>query len=229
MPDGDNNAVSLKLPQFWTQQPEVWFVQAEAQFHVRNITADDTKYHYVVAALDQDTASRILDLLQHPPAAHKYQNIKDRLLKSFGLSELQRANRIIDMPDLGDEAPSVLMDKMLALMGDHDPCFLFRQLFLRRMPEDIRTTLVHSKITDPKELGEAADRLWQARQSQASVVRRPKTEKFPSTPAAARDPSLCFYHNKFGPNAWKCRAPCKYAGTQPTAIPPPGNALANRQ
>ncbi len=57
-------AVSLKLPHFWPQQPEVWFTQAEAQFHTRNITADDTKYYYVVSALDQTTASRLIDLLQ---------------------------------------------------------------------------------------------------------------------------------------------------------------------
>ena len=46
------NAVSLKLPAFWTSQPKVWFQQSEAQFAWRNITADDTKYYYVVAALD---------------------------------------------------------------------------------------------------------------------------------------------------------------------------------
>ena len=32
--------------------------QAEAQFAVRNITADNTKYYYVVAALDQATAHK---------------------------------------------------------------------------------------------------------------------------------------------------------------------------
>jgi len=62
------NAVSLKLPTFWTSQPEIWFTQAEAQFHVRGITADTTKYYYVVAALDQPTAGRLLDALQSPPS-----------------------------------------------------------------------------------------------------------------------------------------------------------------
>ena len=59
MPGGDKpdqqNAVSLKLPTFWASQPQVWFEQAEAQFHIRQITADDTKYYYVISALDQDT------------------------------------------------------------------------------------------------------------------------------------------------------------------------------
>ena len=46
----EKHAVSLKLPTFWTSQPEVWFAQAEAQFNLRCITSDDTKYFYVVAA-----------------------------------------------------------------------------------------------------------------------------------------------------------------------------------
>ena len=51
----NENAVALKLPPFWISQPRVWFQQAEAQFALRNITAHDTKYFYVVAALDQET------------------------------------------------------------------------------------------------------------------------------------------------------------------------------
>ncbi|KFD56700.1 hypothetical protein M514_02376 [Trichuris suis] len=34
------NAVSLKLPTFWTSQPQVWFEQVEAQFNLRQISAD---------------------------------------------------------------------------------------------------------------------------------------------------------------------------------------------
>ena len=30
----ETNAVAIKLPTFWAQQPEVCFLQAEAQFHI---------------------------------------------------------------------------------------------------------------------------------------------------------------------------------------------------
>ena len=63
----EENAVALKLPAFWAAQPQVWFAQAEAQFGIKNVTKDATRYYYVVAALDQHTAGRLVDSLSKPP------------------------------------------------------------------------------------------------------------------------------------------------------------------
>ena len=63
-------AVSLKLPGFWTIHPRVWFQQTEAQFVLRQITADNMKYFYVVAALDQDFAQKVSDVLEYSPSNH---------------------------------------------------------------------------------------------------------------------------------------------------------------
>ena len=52
------DALALNLPAFWSAQPAVWFAQADAQFKVRGIKDDSTKYYYVVAALDQQTIGR---------------------------------------------------------------------------------------------------------------------------------------------------------------------------
>ena len=73
----EEHAVSLKLLTFWTHQPQVWFTQAEAQFSLRRITKDDTKYFYILTALDQQTATRLLDLISHTPADDKYKTLKD--------------------------------------------------------------------------------------------------------------------------------------------------------
>ena len=218
------NAVSLKLPTFWAQEPNTWFIQAEAQFNIRNITADETKYHYIVASLDQQTASRIRNLLQNPPQDDKYGALKARLLKTFSQSETQRANQLIDLPDLGDETPSMLMDKMLALLGDHNPCFLFRQLFLRRLPEDIRTILVHSKIEDARDLAEAADGLWHTRNSNAQTmaVQRKKNKHF-THDQVTKNPDWCYFHNLYKEKARTCKPPCSFQSREQ------GNDQAGRQ
>ena len=83
----EEHAVALKLPTFWTSQPEVWFVQAEAQFQLRGIAADSTKYYHVLAVLDQETATRLLDLVSRPPSENKYEQLKARLLETFGRRE----------------------------------------------------------------------------------------------------------------------------------------------
>ena len=88
------HAVSLKLPTFWTSQPQVWFAQAEAQFNIRGITVDETKYFYVLSALDQDTATRLLDLISLPLPDSKYAALKERLLDTFGLSKQERSSRL---------------------------------------------------------------------------------------------------------------------------------------
>ena len=68
------DAVALKLPTFWASQPEVWFAQTEAQFNLCAIVADDTKYYYVIAALGQETAARLVDLIGQPPGVDKAQS-----------------------------------------------------------------------------------------------------------------------------------------------------------
>ena len=58
--------LSVKLPSFWTDSPEVWFLQAEEQFENKGITVLRTKFTHCVAALPQDVACRLLDLVRAP-------------------------------------------------------------------------------------------------------------------------------------------------------------------
>ena len=46
------HAVALKLPIFWAAQPKIWLSLAEAQFALREITKETTKFYHVVSALD---------------------------------------------------------------------------------------------------------------------------------------------------------------------------------
>ena len=126
------NTVSLKLPTFWTSQPEAWFAQAEAQFNLQSIAADDT--FYVLASLDQQTTMHLLDLISRPPTENMYEMLKESLIDTFGLSKCERASHLLHFLPLGDSKPSTLMDEMLALLRDHPPCLLFMQLFLERFP-----------------------------------------------------------------------------------------------
>nr|CAB3260873.1 uncharacterized protein LOC100176143 [Phallusia mammillata] len=220
------NAVAVKLPTFWTAQPRVWFQQAEAQIALKSIKGDLTKYYYVVSALDQDTANRLIDLLENPPEADKYETIKARLVETFCLSRPQRAMRLLHMPPLGDRMPSALMDDMLALLGDAKECFVFQQLFLERLPEYIRTRLSGEEISESRLLARKADAIWSGNQTPTEPAlsnvrrngfspdqhkKRGRKSRSASPQAMPDSKSLCFYHRRFGRDAIKCRHPCALA------------------
>ena len=81
--------VSLKLSTFWTDSPEVWFIQAEAQFEVKRITVSQTKFNHCLAVLPQDVACRLLDLVR-APLADPYEALRSRLIQMYTLSDFQR-------------------------------------------------------------------------------------------------------------------------------------------
>ena len=61
-------AVAVKLPPFWPESAEVWFAHAEAQFNIKGISSSTTKFYHCVAAMSQEEASQLLDLIRTPPA-----------------------------------------------------------------------------------------------------------------------------------------------------------------
>ena len=40
------NTVSVKVPAFWPESAEAWFVQVEAQFALKGVTASSTEFYY---------------------------------------------------------------------------------------------------------------------------------------------------------------------------------------
>jgi len=50
MADAAIAAVAVKLPPFWPEDPHTWIQQVEAQFVIRGITVDSTKFYHIVAA-----------------------------------------------------------------------------------------------------------------------------------------------------------------------------------
>ena len=88
------NTVSVKVPAFWSDSPEAWFVQVEAQFALKGGTASSTKFYYCVSSFNQETANQVLDLIESPLSSNPYEALKNRLLKLFALDDYQRYEAI---------------------------------------------------------------------------------------------------------------------------------------
>ena len=67
------NPTAVKLPSFWQGNPEVWFIQVESIFTTRNpaVTMQQTKFEYVIQALDNSTAERGQNIILDPATLFK--------------------------------------------------------------------------------------------------------------------------------------------------------------
>merc|ERR1712024_77694 len=154
-------AASLKLPEFWTDKPEVWFARVESQFGTKQITVDKTKFDYVISSLDNATAGEVEPILKTPPAADKYDALKAALLAAFGKTQAQKDSELLAIMGLGDMKPTALLRRLQSL--NSDPATLFRAHFLALLPSEVRSVLAGQEIADISDLAKAADRVMEAR------------------------------------------------------------------
>ncbi|XP_035224870.1 uncharacterized protein LOC118197470 [Stegodyphus dumicola] len=109
--------VSVKIPPFWAEKPEIWFYQVEAQFSICGITAEETKFNYLVSQLEAKFVESLWDIISDNSKT-KYTAAKERLLNTFKESENKRLQRLLTGIDLGDSKPSQLLQKMRNLTTD---------------------------------------------------------------------------------------------------------------
>lgn len=102
-------------------------MHVEAQFALRGVLADDTKYHHVVALLDPLSTRRVMTLLWDPPTRGKYTALKALLLRRYSLSDAKQEKKLL----------------FLSLQMD-DGGFLFTHVFLQQMP--VRGGLANSPL-----------------------------------------------------------------------------------
>ena len=72
----------MKLPAFWTEESELWFAQAKAQFGTKNVTTEVHKFNNVVVQLDTKTAALASDIIKADPREdnNPYVKLKKRIL-----------------------------------------------------------------------------------------------------------------------------------------------------
>ncbi|XP_053698895.1 uncharacterized protein LOC128745849 [Sabethes cyaneus] len=231
-------SVSVKLPEFWRTDPEMWFALAEAQFILANVTKDDTKFYHIVAKVDQTVICHIADLVSNPPADQKYQALKARLTSRFALSPQARLEKLLGAADLGDMRPTHLLAKMQEVSASLNVNEeLLKMLFLKRMPPNIRPVLTISDGSLAK-IAEMADKLVDEPQAAAvstssssnamdeidylkeqvevlsAEIRRLKLNPVPgrsrSSSRSRNSNVLCWYHQKYGDKAQHCKQPCNF-------------------
>ena len=155
------DSVAIRLPNFWMAEPEIWFMQVEANFENRHpkITVDYTKFTHVLQALPQE----VLSDCQHALLAggdDRYGTLKAALIKAYGKSRAKKNAELLALNSksgmLGDRKPSTFLMKIRKL-SDSSYEAMERAMFLHHMPLPVRTALASSKATSNDELAAEAD------------------------------------------------------------------------
>ena len=103
---------AIKIPPFWPSDPMLWFVQVEAQFMLKGILGQLTKFHHVLANLSQEIGTEVRDLLMNLPEQNPYDVLQETLIKRTTISEQQQLQQLCSAEDLGDQKPTQLLRKM---------------------------------------------------------------------------------------------------------------------
>lgn len=135
------NRVSVKVPPFWPEQPEIWFAQVEAQFGIARINSDNSKFNTVVAAIESGVLAQVSDAILNPPEDGKYNHLKACIIERYCDSEQKKIQKLISDIDLGDKRPTQLLNELRGLAkGKINDDFL-KTLWLQRLPAQTRAIL----------------------------------------------------------------------------------------
>lgn len=152
-----------KLPTFWSNMPDMWFIQVEQIFAMNRITSDASKYRHVVAVLPQETMRTMSDLLRNPPQTDMYITLKEALIARHSLSENKRLEELLSASEIGDRSPSALFRDMESIMGSSNIVNpdLLKRLWLRKLPEQVKIQVTSSNFEEMPMLLTLADKVWE--------------------------------------------------------------------
>lgn len=225
--DGGNTLVqrvAVKVPPFWFNAPDIWFVQVEAQFANANITTDDSKFNTVVGAIDTEVLNKVRTAVLNPPAGRKYNNLKAMMLKEYGDSDYARMKKLFSELSLGDNKASFLLNEMRRLGGVNVGDDVLKTLWMNQQINSTNPAdgdrmaimerqinqLVSSVNSIKNQFGRSRSRARSDRYhgQRSQTPRNSNYNKAPQSNTSQSD--LCWYHEKFGDSAKKCKPNCPF-------------------
>ncbi|GBP11546.1 hypothetical protein EVAR_70418_1 [Eumeta japonica] len=159
---GTSNEVcrlTTKIPPFWPEEPIIWFAQVEGQFMNAGITADLTKYNYVIAQLDQTHLREVKDIIVNPPTTGKYEILKTELVKRLSDSKERKLKQLLMHEELGDRKPSQFLRHLQGLAGPDISNDLLITIWTSRLPQNIQTVIAGQTAPTLELLADLADRV----------------------------------------------------------------------
>lgn len=160
------NVVSPKIqpPPFNGEYTDSWLRAMDFWFTASNIQADNQKFSTIMSHLPPDSMYRILEqITDQIPERNKYDFIRSHVSKYFADSQQRRLNRVLNELPLGDSKPSQLFSEMKRVAGNTLSGEALKNLWIQRLPVNVRPALVASQGDEP-EMTRIADAVVEALQ-----------------------------------------------------------------
>ncbi|UYV77679.1 hypothetical protein LAZ67_15001900 [Cordylochernes scorpioides] len=164
---------SIKAPEFWPNDPELWFITLESQFLLNKpspITNDDTKFSYLISLLPPSTAIEVREFIISPPPDNKYDALKKSIIKCTADSEFKKLQQLLTQEELGDRLPSQLLRHLRQLIGESKAVSdtTLKMLWMQRLPKNIQIILTTQEQASLNSLADLADRVTEITSSPSS-------------------------------------------------------------
>lgn len=224
------------LPTFWREDPNLWFCQVDLTFASRSISSESRRFQIVASQLPYEVAVQVSGLLQQP-GEKPYSSLKKQLIAIYERSREEKLIQLLEDTRLGDSKPSKLLRHMKMLAGDSASTEVVKTIWLRALPAKTRSILAAMEGQPIEKLADIADRILEVEPQVAAVQVPPSaiqclTEQLnalrmdidrlkqsrdnsrerhrprPTSRGPTHSTGMCYFHNKFGNNARRCRSPC---------------------
>ncbi|XP_014291968.1 uncharacterized protein [Halyomorpha halys] len=144
-----------RIPRFWRNNPVLWFATCEAVFSTSKVTSCTIKFQLLIPNIDQDVSIHVQDLITDP-LKQSYENLKARLLQTYGESGNLIIKKLLKDIPLGDQSPSHILRRMQQLAGDCVNAEFIRTLWLKNLTTRFQPILAATEHTDVERLAAIA-------------------------------------------------------------------------
>ena len=129
------NAVAMKLPALWPDNPKKWFLHCDGRFRIHRITAQQRMFDHCINAMSAEQSDVVMDLLERGPTPTCYDDLKRAYIERRTPTTAERIQRLRKMGPLADQRPSALLRIMERILGRSiDGDEIAKEEFVRRLP-----------------------------------------------------------------------------------------------
>lgn len=223
------NGITLKLPQFMETAADGWFTIVEAQFFLRRITQEQTKFFNALAALP---AELIRNLPRSVISAENYSELKRTVIATYEKSKPEIFDKLINSSSVAlTGRPSMYLRELCVMankVGAGED--LVKHKFLQALPTHIAPILAATKALSIEQLGTLADEMTpyfntNVMQVESHVAHMSRNQDQSSSPGVRpykqnQRPKVCRAHLYFGTSSRTCKAWCQWPAKDTCRITP---------